>query len=46
MQRMTAILFAFILIVLGAGKVAAHYTYILPADFSVSSGETTAGRIP
>ena len=40
MRRMIALLFALVLIVLGAGNVAAHYTYILPQDFRVSTGDT------
>ena len=40
MRRMIALLFACVLIVLGAGTVAAHYTYILPQDFRVSTGDT------
>jgi uncharacterized GH25 family protein len=37
---MIAVLFAFVLVILGAVNVAAHYTYILPQHFRVATGET------
>src|SRR5688572_31188400 len=40
MRRMIALLFTVVLIVLSACSLAAHYTYILPQDFRVSTGDT------
>ena len=37
---MKAILAAFVLVVVGGVHVAAHYTYILPQNFRVSTGDT------